>query len=185
MRITALGLALVLAFALGCGRSGHGPTVRDYAAKRAAAAARARHGRPVQPTRVAENKTAKKEETGLGGIKQGEGYNAMGKRDPFRSFVLEQKQENAVSERGPLEQFDLSQLNVVAVVWNTARPRALVVDPSGRSYVIQEGTRIGKNSGRVIHIGDNQVLVRETYVDYLGTRTTKEVHMRIRQSQGG
>jgi type IV pilus assembly protein PilP len=112
-------------------------------------------------------------------------YEATDKRDPFRSFVLEQARELAETERGPLEQFDLNQLTVTGVVWGTKRRRALISDPSGRGYVIREGTAIGKNDGRVIRIEDNLVLVRETYVDYLGDRTTKEIEMQVRQSQGG
>jgi type IV pilus assembly protein PilP len=112
-------------------------------------------------------------------------YDSTGKRDPFRSFVLEHARELANAERGPLEQFDLAQLSVAAVVWGTPRPRALVLDPSGRGYVVQEGTAIGKNEGRVIRIEDSQVLVRETYVDYLGEATSKEIEMRVRETQGG
>ena len=33
--------------------------------------------------------------------------------------------------------------------------------------------------------GDDAVLVRETYVDYLGEQTNKEIQMRVRQTQGG
>ena len=44
---------------------------------------------------------------------------------------------------------------------------------------------MGRNNGRVIHIGDNLLLVKETYVDFEGTQTTKDVEMRIRRSQGG
>lgn len=113
-------------------------------------------------------------------------YDATDKRDPFRSFVIDAQMALSEHERGPLEQFDLSQLNLVAVVWDTGRPRALVTDPSGRGYVVQEGTPIGKNSGQVIRISDNTLLVKETYVDYLGAATTKEIQMRIRsKSQGG
>jgi len=48
-----------------------------------------------------------------------------------------------------------------------------------------KGSRVGKNSGRVIHIGDNLVLVKETYVDFAGEQSTKDVEMRIRRRQGG
>ena len=44
---------------------------------------------------------------------------------------------------------------------------------------------MGKNEGRVVHIGDNLVLVKETYEDFEGERTTKDVELRIRGSQGG
>ena len=62
-----------------------------------------------------------------------------------------------MAEAGPLGQFDLSQLEVVAVVWRTGNARALVEDPSGESYIVGEGAAIGKNRGHVISIDDNTV----------------------------
>ncbi len=112
-------------------------------------------------------------------------YDPTGKRDPFRSFRFEQELLGPEETTGPLESFELEQLSLVAVVWETPRPRALVAAPSGRSYIVEEGTRVGKNDGRVIHIGDNLVLVKETYEDFAGERTTKDVELRIRGSQGG
>lgn len=111
-------------------------------------------------------------------------YDATGRRDPFRSFrFVDEEVPNPGF--GPLGDYELGQLSIVAVVWDTGRPRALISDPSGRGFIIHEGSQIGKNSGRVIHIGDNLVLVKETYVDYEGNQSTKDVEMRIRRSQGG
>ena len=86
---------------------------------------------------------------------------------------------------GPLEQFELAQLSVRALIWDAGQVRALVADPRGESFIVREGTRIGRNSGRVIHIGDDLVLVKETYVDFSGEQTTKDVELRIHVSQGG
>ena len=85
----------------------------------------------------------------------------------------------------PLEQFDVSQLSLIAVVWKTGSARALVEDPAGQSYIIAKGTRIGKNEGMVTVIDDNLVVVNETYEDYLGNVTKKDIEMRIRRSEGG
>ena len=63
--------------------------------------------------------------------------------------------------------------------------RALVEDPAGQSYIIAKGTRIGKNDGMVTEIDDNLVVVNETYEDYLGKITKKDIEMRIRRSEGG
>ena len=86
---------------------------------------------------------------------------------------------------GPLEQFELEQIEVVAVVWDATHPRAMVTDPAGTTYVVGVGSRMGKNQGKVIHIGDNLVLVKETYVDFAGDQTTKDVELQVRRSQGG
>jgi type IV pilus assembly protein PilP len=179
------GLVAALVLGAGCSRqNASAPTVQEYEQKRAELAKRS--GAQVAQQRSGQADTV--EQQGLtAGSGQGYAYQAPpGRRDPFRSFIEDQKQRLAKTERGPLEQFDLSQLTVVAVVWGTGRPRALVEDPSGRGYVVQVGTPIGKNDGTVTSIGDNAVTVRETYVDYLGAQTMKEIEMRTRSTtQGG
>ncbi len=111
-------------------------------------------------------------------------YDPTGKPDPFRSFVklLDEFDEGLTT---PLERFDLSQLEVTAIIWGSERPRALVRDPAGKGYIVSAGTPIGKNKGRVVFIQDNMVLVKETYVDFRDRATTKEVEMRLYENQGG
>lgn len=186
----ALAAAAALGTALGC--SNDAPTeslsVDQFAAARAAATQRT--AQPPAPPPVAP--PAGPEPTidpisGVAQIETGYKYDPTGKRDPFRSFIWERQDKMAVevAEAGPLGQFDLSQLEVVAVVWATGNARALVEDPSGESYIVGEGAAIGKNRGHVVSIGDNTVVVKETYVDYLGQETTKDVEMRMRRSEGG
>jgi type IV pilus assembly protein PilP len=184
-------LAATTLLVVGCEKgSTNAPSVQDYEQKRAELEKRKamdasgqvahRGATPKAPS------TAPSDGSGLVSSGENYAYDATGKRDPFRSFVLDEAARKENHERGPLEQFDLSQLTLVAVVWGTERPRALVTDPSGRGYVVQEGTPIGKNAGEVIRISDNTLLVRETYVDYLGEATTKEIEMRVRsKAQGG
>lgn len=169
----------------GCGPDNTGVTVSDYQAQRQAAAQRmgkpkASVAKSTEPARPAEA-----DPSSFGAAGKGATYVSAGKRDPFRSFILEQSKNHDIRDRGPLEQFELAQLALQAVVWDTPRPRALVTDPSGRGYIVAEGTPIGKNEGVVMKIADNLVVVRETYVDYLGERTEKDIEMRVRQSQGG
>jgi type IV pilus assembly protein PilP len=169
----------------GCSRNNaEAPSLSEYEQKRAEL--KQRSGQAVAKRQKPGSADAADEQGLIAGNSRGYEYDATDKRDPFRSFVEEQKDRLAKTERGPLEQFDLSQLTVVAVVWGTERPRALVEDPSGRGYVVQVGTPIGKNDGLVTGIGDESVKVRETYVDYLGAQTTKEIEMRTRSTtQGG
>ena len=180
------GLLVALVLGVGCDRQNESaPTVSEYEQKRAALAQGKGKGKAVARRQAGAESDAA-DAPGLVTSGGGYAYDATGKRDPFRSFVEEQKLRLTKTERGPLEQFDLSQLTVVAVVWDTGRPRALVEDPSGRGYVVQVGTPVGKNDGSVTSIGDNAVVVRETYVDYLGAQTSKEIEMRTRSTtQGG
>ena len=182
----------IVAFAVstllwGCGPEGTRVTVSEYEAKRQEALAHVGKASGAAPARAQSPVPAgQSPENAFGSADKGFTYVSAGKRDPFRSFILEQQaSRNLQHERGPLEQFELAQLALHAVVWDTPRPRALVTDPSGRGYIVAEGTPIGKNEGHVTKITDNLVVVRETYVDYLGERTEKDIEMRVRQSQGG
>ena len=185
----ALAAAAAIGTALGC--SDDKPTeslsTDQFAQARADAVRAAKPPAPppavTPPAPVATVDPA----SGVAQIESGYSYDPIGKRDPFRSFIWDRqdKLEQEMADAGPLGQFDLSQLEVVAVVWATGNARALVEDPSGESYIVGEGAAIGKNRGHVISIGDNTVLVKETYVDYLGQETTKDVEMRIRRSEGG
>lgn len=111
-------------------------------------------------------------------------YRPEGRRDPFLPYRIEATTAGGAGG-GPLERFELEQLAVVALVWDGAMARAMVADPSGSTYTVGVGSRMGKNIGKVIHIGDNLVLVKETYVDYAGEESTKDVELRIRRSEGG
>lgn len=112
-------------------------------------------------------------------------YDPTGLRDPFRSFEWERDKLAETEVRGPLEEFDVSQLSVVGVVWNVGNARALIQDPSGQGFIVSEGARVGKNDGRIIKIDDSVVIVKETYVDLMGQESTKDIELRIRRSEGG
>jgi type IV pilus assembly protein PilP len=183
----AIATFAVSALLWGCGQNKGTVSVSQYEAARQEAMARlgkSKDGAPAaKPNEAAPGQPA---ENAFGSADKGFTYVAAGKRDPFRSFILDQQASRDLAhDRGPLEQFELAQLALHAVVWDTPRPRALVTDPSGRGYIVAEGTPIGKNEGRVTKITDNLLVVRETYVDYLGERTEKDIEMRVRQSQGG
>lgn len=189
------GLALLIGAALltlfGCGGESPttAPTTQDFERERAQVAARAAKAKkakkpnagPAQQAAAGEEGAA---EENFAALATGYRYEAEGKRDPFRPFRISPK-NNESEIGGPLEQFELEQLEVVAVVWSAQKPRAMVSDPSGGTYTIGVDSKMGKNKGRVIHIGDNLVLVKETYVDFAGERTTKDVELRIRGNQGG
>jgi len=112
-------------------------------------------------------------------------YDPAGLRDPFRSYEWEREKLAESEVRGPLEEFDVSQLSVVGVVWNVGNARALIQDPSGQGFIVSEGARVGKNDGRIIKIDDSVVIVKETYVDQMGQEATKDIELRIRRSEGG
>lgn len=181
MKKTIVFAALLALAVTSCGRD-HvgGPSVSDYSKKRAAL----KKSKKGKVARVKSTEVVKATEAGFGATEAIFTYDPAGRRDPFRSYILEQQRIDKAT-RGPLERFDLAQLKLDAVIWDTKRERALIRDPSGRGYVVQTGTSIGKNSGRVVRIGDSVVVVEETYVNHIGERTMKNIEMRITHRKGG
>ena len=184
MRVFATAMVLVVLAMTGCEKGNEaGPTTSEFSQRRKALTARLAKQRDAKE--VAAEQQATNSDAGPGLIARGLLYDPVGKRDPFRSFLWEKPDALDQVRRGPLEQYDVSQLSLVAVIWKTGNARALVQDPSGESFIVAEGTLIGKNSGRVIRIGDNLGVVKETYVDFLGEETKRDIEMRIRTSEGG
>ncbi len=188
--ILVLGLAVAVAVASGCTEeTSNAPTSADFTKEREALAARgAAEKKPGAEKTKAPVSKAKA--PGGGGTSYAVGgrdyfYDPTGKRDPFRSFQFNDEDQEDTKAFGPLADFELGQLELSAVIWDANNPRALILDPGGRSYIVREGSQIGKNNGEVVHIGDNLVLVKETYENFAGERTTKDVELRIRLSQGG
>jgi len=183
----AIAATASLGTALGCSEEAPQSALKasEFADARAAAVQNAKPAPPPPAVAPVAPPTAIDPISGVAQIESGYSYDPTGKRDPFRSFVWDRPDKMQIADAGPLGQFDLSQLEVVAVVWRTGNARALVEDPSGESYIVGQGAAIGKNRGHVVSIDDNMVIVKETYVDYLGQETTKDVEMRMRRSEGG
>jgi len=180
----ALLLAILLA-AAGCSRQTTGPTTADFQKQRAMVVEKQKQMAALKlPERRPHAGDEKAVAGRMGATVEGFAYDRLGRRDPFRSFILDRLRDDDET-KGPLEEYDLSQLEVAGMVWRGAKRRALVMDPSGQGYVVEEGDKIGKNDGRVLGIDDSTIKVREEYVDFHGEKTSKEIDMRIRQSQGG
>jgi Tfp pilus assembly protein PilP len=193
VRISSLVIAIGMLGALGLmaceEHTATGPTNQEFAQARQQKAQQDAKGSnaPKPPAARAPAAAPEPVPNDFAGVSGGETYVAKGKRDPFRSFEWEQLKLAMMDDetRGPLEQFDIGQLAVVGVIWSEHNARALVQDPSGMSYIVAEGARIGKNDGRIIRIDDNLVVVKEKYVDSLGEETTNDIEMRIRTTEGG
>jgi type IV pilus assembly protein PilP len=107
-------------------------------------------------------------------------YTPVGKRDPFRSRFKEQK--TLPPERKPgdiLTEFELDQLKLVAVVFGIPQPRAMVIDPTGKGYVVHLGARIGKNFGKVVQVLPNKIVIAEEYRDWNLRKVTNKIEMSI------
>ncbi len=111
-------------------------------------------------------------------------YDPTGKPDPFQPPVMgysgEQKSQRA---RGlPLQQFEVTEFELVGIVSGSGGNRALVQDASGRGYLIKVGTPIGKNQGRVVAIADRRILIEEKIKDFMGREKSRTVALKIPQA---
>ncbi len=111
-------------------------------------------------------------------------YNPVGRRDPFRPPRVNQ-QTSAGEARTPLKRYDLGQLRLVAIIYNSANPTAVVEDDAGLGYIVRVGTPIGANGGSIKAIEQGKVRVQEESIDFYGERQTSEVVLELASDERG
>ena len=103
-------------------------------------------------------------------------YSAKNRVDPFEPLLREEAAQAAVAKltakkrapQGPLEMIDLGQLKLVAVIAAPTGNRALVEEATGKGYILRAGTFVGLNSGKVVDISLDKILVEEEFEDVYG-----------------
>ena len=108
------------------------------------------------------------------------GAPAANLRDPFRPFNLALRPKAVETPRTPLEQYDVGALKLVAVIYDTQNPKAMVEDDTGLGYTIGVGTKIGNQGGVVKMIDPERVVVEEEFVDFYGEKKKTEVVLRLK-----
>jgi type IV pilus assembly protein PilP len=99
--------------------------------------------------------------------------------DPFFPFLTQEiikAEAKAKSELTGTRKFEPGQLILVAIVSSRRGPVAMVQDSSGIGYVLRKGTRVGE-TGKVIHIDLNKVIIEQSLENLVGERTTRTVEM--------
>jgi Tfp pilus assembly protein PilP len=108
-------------------------------------------------------------------------YNAKGRRDPFMSLVTVAKQRPTANKKAnPIENYDVSEINLSAIVWDKKQYYALITLPDNKSYTIKKGMTLGLYGGKVQDITSNSVLIREQIRDYRGQLKTKDTLLKLR-----
>jgi len=90
------------------------------------------------------------------------------RKDPFKPFVVARPDVSIKTARKPdtsalpIHSFALEQFRLIAVVSDPNGNRAMVVDPTGKGYVLKVGMSIGSDEARVTRIdGSGLYLVRQ------------------------
>lgn len=84
----------------------------------------------------------------------------------------------------PLERVALSQLKLSAIMRTPKGNSAIVEDATGKGYVIKKGTYIGLNSGQVIQIDRDGIIIEEEIEDLMGELKIKNTELKLQKPAG-
>ncbi len=114
-------------------------------------------------------------------------YNPVGKRDPFRSYLVELSAQQAMStparKKDPTETYTLDQYRLTGLLTGTSQPKAMVEDPDGRGHLVKIGTHIGKDGGVVSRITSTGLVVTEESRDLTGEKKRVNVTVPLPQPE--
>jgi Tfp pilus assembly protein PilP len=110
--------------------------------------------------------TARKDPEAVGSFS----IHANGSIDPFETAFRDKPRTTHKKSKAssPLEKLDPSQLKLVGVMLSDKGNKALLEDASGKDHMIQEGTHIGINAGKVSQILKDRVIIEEKIEDAYG-----------------
>lgn len=111
-------------------------------------------------------------------------YDPKGGRDPFMSLVQVSKPK-AQRKKGasPIETFDVDEIKLIAIAWDSNQYYALITMPDSKSYTIRKGMTLGLNNGKVIDITRDSVFIREQIKDYKGQPKSKDTILKLRKEE--
>ncbi len=115
-------------------------------------------------------------------------YIARGKIDPFEPLFKDKpvfkKTKKKRIPRTPLEKLSIGQLKLVAIIRAPSGNKALVEESSGKGYVIKKGTYIGLNSGKIIKIEKNNIIIEEEIQNIQGNMEVRQIELKLQKPSG-
>jgi type IV pilus assembly protein PilP len=112
------------------------------------------------------------------------------RKDPFKPFdvippLAPQKASPAVVAKLanllPIQSFEVNKFTVSGIIVGLKENTALVVDPTGRGYVVKEGMPIGSSDGRISRIRPSSIEVVEPYRDDKGHHRKRTIMLTLRK----
>jgi type IV pilus assembly protein PilP len=94
------------------------------------------------------------------------------KTDPFKAYApavaaptpaAPQAAPIRTGDQLPIQSFDVAKFKLVGIIAGINQNRALIIDPTGKGYVVQEGMEIGTSQGRITRITASSVEVVESF----------------------
>jgi type IV pilus assembly protein PilP len=100
--------------------------------------------------------------------------------DPFKPYAPVVAAPQAPATKGeappprvaadqlPIQSFEVSRFKVAGIIAGLKENRALIVDPNGKGYVVQQGMQIGSGNGRITRITPSGIEILESFKDDQG-----------------
>ena len=111
-------------------------------------------------------------------------YDPKGRRDPFLSLVQASKPKGQRKKgASPIENFDVDEIKLIAIAWDSKQYYALITMPDTKSYTIRKGMTLGLNNGKVTDITRDSVFIREQIKDYKGQTKSKDTILKLRKEE--
>jgi type IV pilus assembly protein PilP len=94
-------------------------------------------------------------------------------KDPFKPYAAltvgsSIQKTNRFGQIIPILNYDLTQFSVKGIIIGLKENTALIVDPTGKPYVVKSGMEIGRNEGKITRITPTFIEVFEQYRDETG-----------------
>ncbi len=125
-------------------------------------------------------------------------YDPSGRIDPFQPLFAKGRggvvasvkearptiRQSRISRLTPLEKLDISQMKLVGIVRIPGRSMGMVEEAGGKGYVIRKGTYVGVNSGQVVAIAGDRVVIEEEVEDFLGKIVVRTRELKLQKPLG-
>jgi Tfp pilus assembly protein PilP len=113
----------------------------------------------------------------------GPSYDPTGKPDPFLPTRVSIESRNKGKKVLPLEQFEVNDFELVGLITGSGANKAMVQDLTGKGYILQVGTSIGKMGGKVTRISEKEVFITEPFQDFLGRKRTRVITLKLPEAR--
>ncbi|MGO9379761.1 MAG: pilus assembly protein PilP [Dissulfurispiraceae bacterium] len=104
-------------------------------------------------------------------------YSGFDRRDPFAPLVSKREGAKGVS---PLESYDVTEMKIIAVLWDKKKHFAVISLPDGKSYNVTDGDKVGSHGGVITKITKDTVVIRERIRDASGVMSPRDTVLRLR-----
>jgi Tfp pilus assembly protein PilP len=132
-------------------------------------------GYSAEPNAAKAPADVAKEKEPAGGVYE---YTGLDRRDPFTPLVS--KREARGKGITPLESYDISEMKIIAILWDRNKHFAVISLPDGKSYNVSAGTKVGGHGGVINSITKDTVVITERIKDASGVMSPRNTVLRLR-----